>query len=150
MKKTLLVLILTLTGFTNLFAQATPVATVKLGSRTDIITRDDFNSRLQVFELQIGRKMTTEEQKQLLQAYINEVLFYQAALEAGQKANEAEMIAALKQQVPGAGNLSTAQFKEVYTQETGVPWETAKKTTGEKFLSPKVPTRKNPPTGGQN
>lgn len=146
MKKILMVLnCIFIFGSLSLFAQSTPVATVKLGSKTDIITREEFNNRLRAIEMQMGRSIPVADQKQVLKGMISETLLYEGALEAGVKASENEMISMLKQQIPGASGLSTAEFKQAYEEQTGQSWNVAKVQLEKSFIVQKFIKEKAQP-----
>lgn len=126
MRRSLATLMIVLSMTSVLLAQSAPVATIKIGSKTEIVTKEDFDKKIQILENQSGRSVSGEEKKKLLQAYINEVLFYQASKEAGIKASEGEIITAFKQKFPQWSSLNTKEFKDAYKKEAGVSWEETK------------------------
>lgn len=146
MKKTLMILtFIFFLSSLSLFAQSTPVATVKMGSKTEIITREDFNNRVRAIEMQMGRSIPIADQKQVLKGMIGENLLYLGAVEVGVKSSENEMISMLKQQIPGASGLSTAEFKEAYEEQTGQSWAAAKVQLEKSFIVQKFIREKSQP-----
>jgi len=84
MKKIFAVLsVLIFTSFAA-FAQAdlTPIAVVKL-NKNESITLKQLKSRCESYEKQIGRSLTVDEKKQVLDTLIEETLIVQAATKAG-------------------------------------------------------------------
>jgi basic membrane protein len=93
MKKTVIILFIALSvAVGSLFAQTNlqPIAEVKLSSRAPI-TLGQLKTRVSALEKEIGRKMTFEERKQVLDGLINERLIVQAAEKDGIKPTDSEV-----------------------------------------------------------
>ena len=75
MKKIVLAFTMLLATVGMAFAQADlqPIATVKLG-KSETITLKQLKSRVGLFERQANKKLSAEERKSVLEAYIDEKL----------------------------------------------------------------------------
>ena len=84
MKKIIAVLSIMMFAATAVFAQADlqPLAVVKL-NKNESITLKQLKTRCEAYEKQIGRALTVEERKQVLDTLIEETLMVQAATKAG-------------------------------------------------------------------
>ncbi len=84
MKKIIAVLSVLLFTTITVFAQSEiqPIAVVKL-NKSDSITLKQLKTRCQIYEKQIGRSLTVDERKQVLDTLIEEKLIVQAAVKAG-------------------------------------------------------------------
>ena len=105
---------LVLAGFicAPLFAQglSTPMATVKL-TKPEIISEKQFNEKASRQEKAMGRTLTSEERKALLDALIDEMLFLQLCDRDGIRVSDAEIDAAIAQMRAQLGeNVSDEQF----------------------------------------
>ena len=92
MKKTVITLFIALSLSMGVFAQTSlqPIAEVKLSSRAPI-TLGQLKTRVSALEKEIGRKMTFEERKHVLDGLINERLIVQAAEKDGIKPTDSEV-----------------------------------------------------------
>ena len=84
MKKIFAVLSIFMFASVAAFAQAdlTPLAVVKL-NKNESITVKQLKTRCETYEKQIGRALTVDERKQVLNTLIEETLIVQAAAKAG-------------------------------------------------------------------
>ena len=92
MKKYLISLFIVLSLSLSVYAQTNlqPIAEVKLSSRAPI-TFGQLKTRVSTLEKELGRKMTFEERKQVLDGLINERLIAQAAEKDGIKIMDSEV-----------------------------------------------------------
>lgn len=84
MKKIVLafMMLFAITGVSFAQADLQPVATVKL-NKSETITLKQLKARSEMYEKQMGKKLTVDERKKVLEAYIDEKLVLQAAAKAG-------------------------------------------------------------------
>jgi len=96
-----------------------PVATVRLTS-TQIITQNEFRTRVQALETQAQQSMGQDDKTNLLDLMVAEVLIRQAAARANIRVTEAEVIQLGKTQLNLT--ISDAEFRTLVAERTGVPW----------------------------
>ncbi|BCR21551.1 peptidylprolyl isomerase [Borrelia sp. HM] len=105
-------------GMTS-FAQNTPIVIINLHSN-QIITKTEFDSRLDTLKKTQGRDLSNAEKKQVLQILIADILFSQEALKQGIKIADEEVIQTIKAQF-GLANLADAQLKQIIESQ-GTNW----------------------------
>jgi len=97
----------------SLWAQSsslgTPLATVKL-IRTEIITEQAFKQDVQKLEAAMGRALTEEERKKLLDDKINEILFLQMCERDGIRITDSELEAYINQMKAQLGGITNEQL----------------------------------------
>ncbi|AEJ61282.1 PpiC-type peptidyl-prolyl cis-trans isomerase [Spirochaeta thermophila DSM 6578] len=116
-----------------------PVARVKL-TKLEVITQRQFKADVELLEKQLGRQLSLEERKQLLDARIGEILIYQAAEKEYLSVTQEELsqaIAQYKQSV--APNVSDQEFRRLIESQGGMTWEQfqeqmKKRLIAEKYL----------------
>ncbi|WKC57692.1 peptidylprolyl isomerase [Borrelia sp. P9F1] len=102
------------------FAQNAPVVVVNLHSN-EIITRTEFDSRVNTLKKTQGRDLNIAERKQVLQVLIADILFGQEALKQGIKVEEAEVMQTIRAQF-GLTNLTDEQIKQMIENQ-GTNWD---------------------------
>ena len=111
-------------AFGMAFAQADlqPIATVKLG-KSETITLKQLKSRVGLFERQANKKLSAEERKSVLEAYIDEKLILQAAAKAGLAIPDSQsdqyFLQTMMQQI-GVPFSSEKELEEIILQTQGV------------------------------
>ena len=104
---------------TGSFAQNAPVVVVNLHSN-EIITKTEFDSRVNTLKKTQGRDLSTSERKQVLQVLIADILFGQEALKQGIKVEESEVMQTIKTQF-GLTTLTDEQIKQMIENQ-GTNW----------------------------
>lgn len=105
------------------FAQSDlqPIANVKL-QKTEPITVKQLKSRVEALQKELGRVMTVEERKQVLDTLINERLVVQAAEKDGLKITDSEVnqnfIQMISQQF--GKNVTESEFAQLIKEKTGL------------------------------
>ena len=96
------------------FAQADlqPIVTVKLG-KSETITLKQLKTRVGLFEKQSGKKLTLEERKSVLTAYVEEKLILQAAAKAGMAITDTQIDQYFIQQMSQQIGMPFASEKEL-------------------------------------
>ncbi len=110
----------------------TPLATVKL-IRTEIITEQAFKQDVQKLEAAMGRQLTEEERKKLLDDKINEILFLQMCERDGIRITDSELDAYINQMKMQLGNVTNEQF-EKYLNAQGITLDALKKAYKNQLL----------------
>ncbi|AHH10263.1 peptidylprolyl isomerase [Borrelia coriaceae] len=105
-------------GMTS-FAQNTPVVIINLHSN-EIITKTEFDSKVNTLKKTQGRDLSNVEKKQVLQVLIADVLFGQEALKQGIKVEDEEVMQTIKAQF-GLSNLTNEQIKQMIESQ-GTNW----------------------------
>lgn len=124
MKKIVLAFTMLLATVGMAFAQADlqPIATVKLG-KSETITLKQLKSRVGLFEKQANKKLSAEERKSVLEAYIDEKLILQAAAKAGLAIPDSQsdqyFLQTMMQQI-GVPFSSEKELEEIILQTQGV------------------------------
>ncbi|MFP4483488.1 MAG: peptidyl-prolyl cis-trans isomerase [Spirochaetaceae bacterium] len=121
----LIVVVILLAGAAAAPAQVLdkPVAVVSLHETADIGQRA---MRLQsrVLEEQLGRALTSEERRELLQAQISEELINQAAAQANIRVGEREVEQAITNQRANLGRpVTEEQFRQLIEDQAGMTWQ---------------------------
>mgnify|MGYP001548219915 CR=1 FL=1 len=99
-----------------------PVATVRLSS-TEVITQRSLKQDVQRYEEQLGRALTVEQRREVLDAKINEVLLKQGADRANVTVADSEVSEVLDQQKAQLGAaVSDEQFRRLLEQQTGMSY----------------------------
>ena len=110
-------------SISSVFAQTNlqPIAEVKLSSRAPI-TLGQLKTRVSVLEKEIGRKMTVEERKQVLDGLINERLIAQAAEKDGIKFTDSEVNNFFSEYVSNqlGQQVSEAEFAALIKEKTNM------------------------------
>ena len=112
MKKIVLAFTMFLATAGIAFAQADlqPIVTVKLG-KSETITVKQLKSRVGLFEKQNGKKLTLDERKSVLEAFVEEKLILQAAAKAGHSIPDSNI---------------DQYFLQTMMQQIGVPFSSEK------------------------
>mgnify|MGYP003310163171 CR=1 FL=1 len=112
MKKIVLAFTMLLATVGMAFAQADlqPIVTVKLG-KSETITLKQLKSRVGLFERQANKKLSAEERKSVLEAFVDEKLILQAAAKAGLAIPDSQ---------------SDQYFLQTMMQQIGVPFSSEK------------------------
>lgn len=118
MGKFLYVLLFFVVGITS-FAQNTPIAIINLHSNA-IITKKEFDSRVDTLKKTRGKDLIDAEKKQVLQILIADVLFGQEALKQGIKVENEEVMQTIRAQF-GLANLTDEQIKQMIESQ-GTNW----------------------------
>lgn len=109
--------------FGALFAQTDlqPIATVKI-QKSEPITLKQLKTRVDAYQKELGRVMTLEERKKVLDTLINERLVVQAAEKEGMRIPDSEVnqnfIQMISQQV--GRNITETEFAQLIKQQTGL------------------------------
>ncbi|HON88359.1 MAG TPA: SurA N-terminal domain-containing protein [Spirochaetia bacterium] len=134
--KRLLAVIVTVMFLGTIWGQSsslgTPLATVKL-IRTEIITEQAFKQDVQKLEAAMGRSLTEDERKKLLDDKINEILFLQMCERDGIRIADSELDAYINQMKMQLGNISNEQF-EKYLNAQGITLDALKKAYKNQLL----------------
>jgi len=112
MKKIVLAFTMFLATAGIAFAQADlqPIVTVKLG-KSETITVKQLKSRVGLFEKQTNKKLTVDERKSVLEAFVEEKLILQAAAKAGHSIPDSNI---------------DQYFLQTMMQQVGVPFSSEK------------------------
>lgn len=132
-------LILILTALAPVAAQVLdqPVAVVRLYETVNIGQRE-MREQERLLERQLGRDLTAEDRRELLEAQINEVLITQAAAERSIRVSEEELQQAIAQQRASVGQpISDAQFRQLVQQQMGLSWEEYQEQIRERLIQEK-------------
>ncbi|WP_024654147.1 peptidylprolyl isomerase [Borrelia persica] len=105
-------------GMTS-FAQNTPVAIINLHS-SEIITKTEFESKVNTLKKTQGRDLSDIERKQVLQVLIADVLFGQEALKQGIKVADDEVMQTVRSQFRLTG-LTDEEIKQM-VESQGTNW----------------------------
>ncbi|AWG43201.1 hypothetical protein CR532_00545 [Candidatus Borreliella tachyglossi] len=103
----------------NSFAQNTPVVIINLHSNA-IITKTEFDSKVDTLKKTQGRDLSDAERKQVLQVLIADILFGQEALKQGIKVGDEEVMQTIRTQF-GLVSLSDDQIKQMIESQ-GTNW----------------------------
>ena len=114
MKKIVLAFTMFLATAGIAFAQADlqPIVTVKLG-KSETITLKQLKTRVGLFEKQNGKKLTLDERKSVLTAYVEEKLILQAAAKAGMAITDTQIDQYFIQQMSQQIGMPFASEKEL-------------------------------------
>lgn len=100
-----------------------PVAVVRLTETVNIGQRE-LRQQVELLERQLGRSLSPENRRELLDAQIAEVLLNQAAERNRIRVTQEEVDQAIAQQRAAVGQpMTDAQFRQLVTRESGVPWD---------------------------
>ncbi len=109
------------TGFVAAQSDLQPIATVKL-QKSEPITVKQLKSRVEAYQKELGRSMTLDERKKVLDTLINERLVVQAADRDGVKVNDSEVnqnfLQMISQQV--GKQVTELEFAQIVKQQTGM------------------------------
>ncbi|AHH03065.1 Basic membrane protein [Borrelia nietonii YOR] len=105
-------------GITS-FAQNTPVVIINLHSN-EIITKTEFDSKVNTLKKTQGRDLSNAERKQILQILIADVLFGQEALKQGIKVGDEEVMQTIRAQF-GLASLTDEQIRQMIESQ-GTNW----------------------------
>ena len=118
-------------SISGVFAQTNllPIAEVKLSGRTPI-TLGQLKTRVSTLEKEIGRKMTFEERKQVLDGLINERLIVQAAEKDGIKPTDSEVNNFFNTYISNqlGQQVSEAEFAKLIKEKTNMSLDEYMKT----------------------
>lgn len=115
-----LILVLLAGGVTFAQSELQPIANVKL-VKTEPITLRQLKARCEVFQKEIGRAMSVDEKKQVLDTMINERLVVQAAERDGVRVSDAEVNQGFSQMIAQqmGKELTEAEIAQIIKQQTG-------------------------------
>ncbi|MFP4565471.1 MAG: peptidyl-prolyl cis-trans isomerase [Spirochaetaceae bacterium] len=100
-----------------------PVAVVRLHETVNIGQRE-MREQERLLERQLGRDLSSEDRRELLEAQINEVLITQAANQRNLRVREEELRRAIAQQRASVGQpVGDAQFRRLVQEQIGLSWE---------------------------
>jgi len=98
-----------------------PIATVKV-QKSEPITLRQLRTRVEAYQKELGRVMTLDERKKVLDTIINERLVVQAAEKEGMRIPDSEVnqnfIQMISQQV--GKNVTEAEFAQLIKDQTGL------------------------------
>ncbi len=98
-----------------------PIATVKL-QKSEPITLKQLKTRVEAYQKELGRSMTTDEKKKVLDMLINERLVVQACEKEGIKVTDSELnqnfLQMISQQV--GKSVTEIEFAQMIKQQTGM------------------------------
>jgi len=116
-----LALVALLGGAAAAQADLQPIANVKL-QKTEPITMKQLKTRVEAYQKELGRVMTVDERKKVLDTLINEKLVVQAAERDGIKVADSEVnqnfLQIIAQQV--GKDVTEAEFTQLIKQQTGM------------------------------
>ena len=114
-----------------------PLAVVRLTETVNVGQRE-LRRQVLLLEQQLGRQLTQENRKELLEAQIAEILISQAAERAGTRVTEAEINQAIAQQRQSLGQpVSDAQFRGIVEQQMGISWSEYREQIKQRLLQEK-------------
>jgi parvulin-like peptidyl-prolyl isomerase len=98
-----------------------PIANVKL-QKSEPITLKQLKSRVEAYQKELGRPMTIEEKKKVLDTLINERLVVQAAEKEGIKVNDSEVTQNFNQMISQqvGKSVTEVEFSQMIKQQTGM------------------------------
>jgi parvulin-like peptidyl-prolyl isomerase len=100
-----------------------PVAVVRL-TETVNIGRRELRQQVERLEAQLGRDLTDDQRREVLEAQIGDVLLNQAADRAGVRVTEEEVDQAIDTQRRSIGRpLSDTQFRRLVEQQMSMDWD---------------------------
>lgn len=109
------------TGFAAAQSDLQPIATVKL-QKSEPITIKQLKARVEAYQKELGRSMTLDERKKVLDTLINERLVVQAADRDGVKVSDSEVnqnfLQMISQQV--GKQVTELEFAQIVKQQTGL------------------------------
>jgi parvulin-like peptidyl-prolyl isomerase len=110
-----------LAGAVSAQSELQPIANVKL-QKTEPITLKQLKSRVEAYQKELGRVMTVDERKKVLDTIINERLVVQAADRDGVKVTDSEVnqnfVQMISQQV--GKEVTELEFAQMIKQQTGM------------------------------
>lgn len=114
-------LVLMLTGMVYAQSDLQPIANVKL-QKSEPITMKQLKARIEAYQKELGRSMTLDDRKQVLDMLINERLVVQAAEKDGLKISDSEVnqnfTQMISQQVGKA--VTEIEFAQMVKEKTGM------------------------------
>lgn len=114
-----------------------PVAVVRLTETVNIGQRE-LRQQARLLEQQLGRELTLENRKELLEAQIAEVLLKQAARRENIRVTDSEINQAISQQRQSLGQpVSDDQFRRIVEQQMGLGWSEYRDQIRERLLQEK-------------
>ena len=100
-----------------------PVAVVRLTETVNVGQRE-LRQQARAIESQMGRELSIENRRELLDARIAEILINQAAARANVRVTESELNQAIAQQRQRIGQpVPDEEFRRIIQQQTGLGWE---------------------------
>jgi len=114
-------MVVMMAGIVSAQTDLQPIANVKL-QKSEPITLKQLKSRVEAYQKELGRVMTLDERKQVLDTLINERLVVQAAERDGLKVTDSEVnqnfIKMISQQV--GQDVTEAEFTQMIKQQSGM------------------------------
>lgn len=116
-----LVLFVMLAGILSAQSDLQPIANVKY-NKTEPITLKQLKSRVDAYQKELGRSMTLDERKKVLDTIINERLVVQAAEKDGVKVADSEVNQNFNQMIAQQVGkpVTEAEFTQIVKQQTGM------------------------------
>ncbi len=100
-----------------------PVAIVRLTETVNIGQRE-LRQQVDLLEQQMGRQLTQDQRREVLEAQIGDVLLNQAAARANIRVSQDEIQQAIDTQRQSLGQpVSDAQFRQMVQQQMGMSWD---------------------------
>ncbi|MFW6234698.1 MAG: SurA N-terminal domain-containing protein, partial [Spirochaetota bacterium] len=100
-----------------------PVAVVRLEQTVNIGNRA-LNRQVSLFESQLGRELTSEERREVLESMINEELIAQAADREGIEVEDSQIQQFIDQERQGLGpSITDEQFRLLVEEQIGLAYE---------------------------
>lgn len=100
-----------------------PVAVVRLTETVNIGQRE-IRSQVRLLEEQLGRELTSENRREVLEAQIGDVLLRQAAARSGIRVSQEEINQAIAAQRQSIGRpVTEAEFRLLVQQQMGLSWD---------------------------
>ena len=100
-----------------------PVAIVRLTETVNIGQRE-LRQQVDLLEQQMGRQLTQDQRREVLEAQIGDVLLNQAAARANIRVSQDEIQQAIDTQRQSLGHpVSDAQFRQMVQQQMGMSWD---------------------------
>ncbi len=119
-----------------------PVAVVRLTETVNIGQRE-LRQQARLLEQQLGRELTRENRRELLDAQIAEVLLKQAARRDNVRVTDSEINQAISQQRQSLGQpVSDEQFRRIIEQQMGLSWSEYRDQIRERLLQEKYVVEK--------
>ncbi len=111
-----------------------PVAVVRLTETVNVGQRE-LRRQVELLERQLGRDLTAENRRELLDAQIAEVLLSQAAERENVRVTQEEVDQAIAQQKAALGRpVTDDQFRELVVRESGIPWDEYQQEVRERLI----------------
>jgi peptidyl-prolyl cis-trans isomerase SurA len=99
------------------------LATVRL-TETEVVYERELIEQISLLEAQLGRTLSADQKRDVLDSRIDILLFSQAARRANLQASDLEIQNVIQQQKASLGvQVSDAQYRQLIEQQTGLSWD---------------------------